>query len=216
MHFIFIKILKNKRNLFFLFLLFTGGLLSGFSQNKTSKINEELTDINEFENSLDTVSKKEKGNFVPIPFPITDENLGYGGILAVAYIHNNKKSTRPNTPQTITGIAGGATSTGSWLASIFHSQAMNNDKMRYSGMVGYADMFLDFYILEKIDRLRFPIETNLTFWGTQHQMLFRFGQSNFFIGPQYRYMNVKGKINLELDNPDYEELAIYLKFKENC
>jgi len=27
-------------------------------------------------------------------------------------MHNNQKSTRPNTPQTITGIAGGATSTG--------------------------------------------------------------------------------------------------------
>ena len=211
MKFKFIKNIKKKRNLSLLFLLFIGGVFAGFGQNTTStQINKEINDIS----SLDTISKKKKGNFVPIPFPITDENLGYGGVLAVAYMHDNKKSNRPNTPQTITGIAGGATSTGTWLASVFHSQSMNNDKMRYNGMVGYADMFLDFYVFEKIDRLKFPIETNLTFLGTQHQMLFRFGQSNFFIGPQYRYMNVKGGINLELDDPDYDDLAIYLKFKE--
>jgi len=214
MWFKFIKNIKKKRNLSLLLLLFMTGVFIGYSQKKSSNINEELTELSEYESSLDTVSKKKKDNIVPIPFPITDENLGYGGILAVAYMNDNKKSNRPNTPQTITGIAGGATSTGSWLASIFHSQAMNNDKMRYDGMVGYADMFLDYYLFEKIDRLRFPIETNITFWGTQHQMLFRFGQSNFFIGPQYRYMNVKGKINLELDDPDYEDLAVYLKFKE--
>ncbi len=48
-------------------------------------------------------------------------------------------------------------------------------------MEWYADTFLDFYVLEKIDRLVFPIETNLTFWGTQHQMLFRIAQSNFLL-----------------------------------
>jgi len=207
--------MKKKRNLSFLLLLFIGGVFTGFGQNTTtSQVSKKNTDTSEHESSLDTVSKKKKGNFVPIPYFITDENLGYGGVLGLGYLRDNKKSTRSNTPQTITGIAGGGTSKGTWFVSAFHSQSLNNDKMRYSGMIGYADVFLDFYLLGDIDFIKFPLQTNLEFWGTQHQILFRLGNSKFFLGPQYRYMNLKGSIKLESDHPHFEDLVFYKNFEE--
>ena len=211
-----LTIIAKKKSFLLLIILFSvSGIFSSHSQNKsTTTIHNEIEEFGEYESTSDSLIKNKKGSFVPVPIPITDENLGYGGILGVAYMRDNKHSDRPNTPQTITGIAGGATSTGSWLASVFHSQAFNNDKMRYDGMVGYADMHLHYYVLEEIDRLKFPIKTNLTFWGTQHQMLFRFGQSNFFIGPQYRFMKLNGGINLEFNDPDYGDLSRYLEFEE--
>ncbi len=211
----FVKIIKKTRFYPFLILFFFGGILLGYSQNTSvEKAEKEIDEIGEYKSAADTINKNKKGNFVPIPYFITDENLGYGGVLGVAYMYDNKKSNRSNTPQTITGIAGGWTSTGSWLVSAFHSQSLNNDKMRYDGNIGYADLFLDFYVLKEIDLINFPIQTNIKFWGMQHQMLFRIGNSKFFLGPQYRYMNLKGSIKLESDHPHFEDLVVHKNFEE--
>lgn len=62
--------------------------------------------------------------------------------------------------------------------------------------------------------VKFPIQTNLKFWGTQHEVLFRLGNSKFFIGPQYRYMDINGGIKLEVTHPEYDNLLIFRNFKE--
>lgn len=200
----------------FLLIFFSiGGIFSSFGQNNSSsKINKNNADLSEYNSISDTLKKTKKGDFIPIPIPITDENLGYGGILSLAYMQENIKSNRENTPRTITGIAGGATSTGTWLTSVFHNQSFNNDKIRYVGLIGYADVFLDYYLLESIDLVKFPIQTNLKFWGTQHEMIFRLGNSKFFIGPQYRFMNINGGIKLEATHPEFDDLVFYRKIKE--
>ena len=216
MQFIFIEKIKNIRLPSLLIFFSIIGILSSYGQNTSvSNVDNNITNLSKNIKITDTIKKNKKGNFMPIPIPITDENLGFGGVLGVAYLHDNQSSNKPNTPQTITGIAGGATSTGSWLASVFHSQSFNNDRIRYNGVIGYADIFLNYYILESIDLVKFPIQTNLTFWGTQHEFLFRLGNSNFFIGPQYRFMNINGGIKLEVTHPEFDELEFYRSFKEN-
>jgi hypothetical protein len=210
--------LKIKMNFYILFLFIVSSI-SIYGQKTTIEVNN-LDDISDmFDEVLvkdkDTVKDDvKKGNFVPFPIPITDENLGYGGVIGVAYMRRNTKSRRENTPKNITGIAGGGTNTGSWLATIFHSRTFIDDKIRYDGVLGYADIYLDFYVLENIDLVSFPINTNISFWGTQHQVLFRLGNSKFFIGPQYRFLDINGGVKLEIGRPEHEGLEIYKSFKE--
>ncbi len=207
---------KDIKVLLFLIYLIVS-VIQSHAQVKSAKDLKEPNNMAEYVSNqiyTDTVKDAKKGNLVPFPVPITDENLGYGGVLGIAYMKINQKSSREHTPRTITGIAGGGTSTGTWLATVFHSQTFRNDRIRYDGVIGYADVYLDFYLLEKFEFLKFPINTNISFWGTQHQVLFRFGNSKFFLGPQYRYMNINSEIKLELNHPNYDDLVFYKNIKE--
>ena len=139
---------KNRKKRFCIFsFFFIVGFLAVYGQ-KTNEV-QNYDDITELFDKIvpkDSVKVKNRGDLVPFPIPITDENVGYGGVLGLAYMRKNTKSTRENTPRNITGIAGGGTNKGTWMVSAFHSRTFNNDKIRYSGILGYADVFLDFYI----------------------------------------------------------------------
>ena len=145
----------------------------------------------------DTSNNNSKGAIIPVPFIITDQNLGYGGVLALGYLHPNKKKTNQKTPPAITGIAGGATSNKTWAVLALHSHSWNYDRLRYLGGVIYADVNLDFYQIGDIDISDHPIEVNLRTWGTVQRMHFRIKKSNFFIGPQYGFLSVDAGINLD-------------------
>ncbi len=198
-----------------IFFFFVVGFLAVYGQ-KTNDV-QNYNGISELFNQVgtkDSVKVKNKGNLVPFPVPITDENIGYGGVLGLAHMKKNTKSNRENTPKNITGIAGGGTNKGTWLATVFHSSTFNNDKIRYGGILGYASINLDFYILEEIEFIHFPVETNISFWGTQHQVLFRLGNSKFFVGPQYRFMDINGGLNIKISHPNFDDLKFYKSFSD--
>jgi hypothetical protein len=195
------------KNLFFLFLLFVN--ISVFAQlnpvsgmsNKTSAAGKE------HKKHKDTVADAKKGKFIPVPFFVTDVNLGYGLILALSYLHPNKKKTRKDTPPSITAVFGGATSTKTWMVGGLHTHSFNDDKIRYAGALMYANMNIDFYNLGSIDLSDRPIEINMNGWGIINRVLFRMGKSDIFIGPQYGYASIADKVNLNsLDNPVIPEL----------
>ncbi len=212
---LFSKLIRKEKMIRFLLFFFTIGFINTYAQKATKDVQNYDDFSNQFNQiKNDTIKKNKKGDLMPFPLPITDENLGYGGVLGIAYMEKNTKSNRKNTPRNITGIAGGGTNTGTWLATIFHSSTYNDDKVRYSGALGYANIFLDFYVLEKIEFVHFPINTNISFWGTQHEVLFRLGNSKFFIGPQYRFMDINGGLNIEITHPNYEDLEFYKSFED--
>src|SRR5210317_516933 len=96
-------------NLFFLLFIFICLInFEAFSQNlnihnTTKSIADEKR---KHGSSEDSTRASTKGSIMPVPFIITDMNLGFGGILALPYIHPQKHSKRKNTPPTITGVAG--------------------------------------------------------------------------------------------------------------
>jgi hypothetical protein len=185
---------KRTVSLFFVFLtvVFFGSEV--FAQNM-DKIQGNASHLGKEKKKVRDSTKVKKGNIIPVPVIITDQNLGYGGGLALGYLHNSKNSDGKDIPPTITGIAGGGTSTGSWLAGIAHSQSFKNDKYRYVGLVAYANVNLDFYQVGSIDLSDRPIEFNFKGWGTRHSFLFRAGNSNFFIGPQYSFLQLEASLN---------------------
>ena len=143
----------------------------------------------------DSTATSSKGAFIPVPFIITDQNLGYGGFLALAYIHPNKKSTRKETPPNITALAGGGTSTKTWAVGIMHSHSFKNDHIRYFGGFAVTNINLDFYQIGGIDLSKKPISVNMKGWGTIQNATFRLGNSNIFIGPQYGFLAIETSLN---------------------
>jgi len=187
--------------LFFLFLFF--GNITIYAQFNSVKGISSTTAAagHELKKSKDTIVDTNKGSFVPVPFFVTDVNLGYGLILALSYLHPNKKETRKNTPPSITAVFGGGTSTSTWTIGAGHTHSFNDDKLRFLGGALYANVNLDFYNLGKIDLSDHPIEVNMNGWGVLAHMLFRIGESNIFIGPEYGYAQIDSKLNL--NDPDH-------------
>jgi len=157
-------------------------------------------------------TKAKRGSFVPVPFIVTDQNLGYGGILALGYLHADKKSTRKDTPPTISGIAGGGTSTKTWTVALLHSQSFKNDNIRYIGGIFYANVNLDYYQLGKINLSSHPIAINMKEWGVLQRLQFKAGKSDFFIGPQYTFLSAETGLNIQGDSshPKLEPLIDFL------
>ena len=189
-------------------LFFIGNNVLYAQLNPVSRISNTTSGAGkEHKKSKDTIGDAKKGKFIPVPFFVTDVNLGYGLILALPYLHPNKKKTRKNTPPSITAIFGGATSTKTWLAGGLHTHSFNNDKLRYAGAIMFANINLDFYNIGSIDLSDNPIEVNLNGWGIVNRMLFRMGKSDIFVGPQYGYVKIENTLNLNsLDHPVLPEL----------
>lgn len=176
-----------KKYVIILLLLFCANIASGQKKpasgftNKTSSVGLEHKKA-----AKDSVKHASKGHFIPVPFFVTDQNVGFGLILALSYLHpNNQKSTRKETPPSISAIFGGMTTTKTWTIGGAHTHSWNNDKLRYSGALLYFNVNMDFYQIGDLDLSDHPIESNINGWGTIQHMLFRIGKSDFFIGPQY-------------------------------
>ena len=183
------------------FLFF--GNITIYAQFKSSSgiANTTAAAGHEHKKSKDTVADSKKGSFIPIPFFVTDVNLGYGLILALSYLHPNKKKTRKETPPAITAVFGGGTANGTWTAGAGHTHSFNDDKMRFFGGALYANVNLDFYNLGKIDLSKHPVEVNMNGYGADVHMIFRLGKSNIFVGPKYAYAQVDSQ--LHLNDPDH-------------
>jgi hypothetical protein len=203
------KIPGDFKHIVSLFLLLLTIVFLGsevFAQN-IDKIQSNTTHLGKVKQKTLDSTGINKGYIIPVPVVITDQNLGYGGLLALGYVHSQNKSTRKNTPPTITGVTGGATTTSTWLAGIAHSHSFKNDQYRYLGLVAYANVNLDFYQVGSIDLNDQPVEINLKGWGTLQRFLFRAGNSDFFLGLQYGFFQLEASINGEdEDHPIIDEI----------
>jgi len=208
--------LKLNHLFFLLFIFICLVNFESFSQNlnihnTTKSIADEKR---KHGSSEDSTRASTKGSIMPVPFIITDMNLGFGGILALPYIHPQKHSKRKNTPTTITGIAGGATSTKSWAVAGLHSESFKNDKVRYMGGALVASVNLDFYNIGKLDLSDRPINVNIKGWGLLQSAMFRIKDSNFFIGGQYGFLDATSSINLnDPDHPLLDSLINQIHFQ---
>ena len=166
------------------------------------------TSVHEQTKNRDTIKDAKKGSFLPVPYFITDQNIGFGLVLALAYMHPNKKETRENTPPSITAAFGGGTTKKTWVAGGAHTHSWNNDKLRYAGAILSFNVNLDFYELGSLDLSDNPIEVNLNGWGIANHVFFRIGESNVFIGPQYGYSSIESSLNIiDPDEPVLDSIG---------
>ena len=164
---------------------------------KVDKRNQETIKNTKDTTTNDTVVKKKKSGVIPLPYLITDRNIGYGLALGLAYFNENKRSNKEQIPPTVTGIMGAYTQTKTFLVGGFRSQSFSDDKIRYLGGVFYSNINIDFYKLGKIDLGENPFSVNINMWGTMQRAMFRVKETDFFIGVHYMFATSRSKLNLK-------------------
>ena len=125
--------------------------------------------------------------------PITEPAVGYGFSLGLSFFHDKPQVVNyPGQPPrvimpSITAVFGAATENGTWAAGLAHIGIWNEGKIRYVGAIGYTSLNLDWF--GKGDSLggQSISYTNDLFFLYQ-KIVFKLGDTNFFLGPQYRFL----------------------------
>ncbi len=86
--------------------------------------------------------KIEKGSFIIVPIPISDPTIGTALVVGSAYFYGQTEKQKKTQPASLT--AGGAmySDTDSFAAVIAQENYWHEDKWRFLGAVGYADLNL--------------------------------------------------------------------------
>ncbi|MDR3097000.1 MAG: BamA/TamA family outer membrane protein [Paraburkholderia sp.] len=137
---------------------------------------------------------------LPVPDIITEPAIGYGFGLGLLYFTapaasgkdadgaggDDADGTQPNQmkPPNITGVGGMATNTHSWAAGLMHFHTWNDDHIRYLGVLGKIDFNLNYYGPRGNANAY-----QLNGIGTIQQLLFRLGDSPWYIGPRYTFLD---------------------------
>jgi hypothetical protein len=138
--------------------------------------------------------------FLPVPIIITEPAVDNGLGLAGVFFHKPKPGDVPDEMEgkflitDITAVAAAYTGNDSWFVGGAHFNTMRKDTMRYTGILGYADINLDFYGSEGNLPPPAPGESvrfNATGAFTDQKFEIRAGKSNWFLGGEWRYMNTE-------------------------
>lgn len=185
-----------------IFILFVAVSFVSMAQDKLSVFRDSTDgafDVSDF-----LITKK---GLLPVPMLITEPAVGYGGALGLIFFHDsyqNKKS-----PPSISGVFGGLTENGTWMAGGFHAGFWKQDKIRYIGGAGLININIDYY-----GRLPKPVEMNISTWVLMQQIQFRIAESNFFIGARYFLSPTTNTFKLPIDIPEFSGIEIETTLSE--
>lgn len=128
--------------------------------------------------------------FMPVPTIITEPALGYGAGVGLMFLHDTFNSTQERkSPPSISGVFLGATENGTKAVGAFHLGFWKEDTIRSTTFVGAMDVNINFYLRNT------GIDMKMKgFFGYQ-ELMFRLGESNFFLGGNYIYSDVKSTKN---------------------
>ena len=131
---------------------------------------------------------------LPVPIVITEPAVGYGGGVALAYFHRapgeRAAEGQPRTiPPSVSAAVVAGTENGTRLGALGHLGIWREDTIRYTGGIAAISINLTFYGGEEFPRLDEGIEYNLDGWGTLQQLIWRWGESDFWIGLQGLYFD---------------------------
>nr|WP_284504696.1 BamA/TamA family outer membrane protein [Caballeronia sp. ATUFL_M1_KS5A] len=158
---------------------------------------EEVRDPEDGQLDMSDMLLSHKG-VLPVPAIITEPAIGYGFGLALLYFTMPKRtddqpSDRPSDesdasnrtgPPNITGVGAFGTGTHSWGAALMHFHTWDNDRIRYLGALGKVNLHLNWYGPQgKANAYQ------LSGVALVQQVLFRLGESPWYIGPRYTFFD---------------------------
>ncbi|QZT37016.1 outer membrane protein assembly factor [Halosquirtibacter xylanolyticus] len=173
--------------------------LSGMCPKDTVKASHRVS----FKDSLDGAFDVSdflatKKGFIVIPGIITNPAVGYGGYGSVLFIHSSFAESKGF--PTITGVMGGGTENGTWLAGVYHMQSWKKDRLRFTGFAGYTDVNLRFYGRGFTDLLQqYKVMLNMQAWAVLSDLSYRISDSPFFVGARYVFVNNDSKFSPSFD-----------------
>lgn len=177
-------------------------------------------DEQETEQATEGKTKKAKdpnrGRFLPIPIFITEPAIGEGFGLALAYFHRQKDITEDQTlasmnsisgaskeqaaPPTVTGVMAAYTNNDTRAAGIGHMNSFKDDHIRFTGLAALADVNSTFYLLDV--PFKFNLEGSLIYQETR----FRFGDSKWFWGIGFSYLDASTAFLVEQPEDQFDDV----------
>jgi hypothetical protein len=137
-----------------------------------------------------------KYGFMPVPILITEPAVGYGGGLALLFLHDTFASTAERkSPPSISAIMGAVTENGTWFGGAMHMGYWQEDTIRSTTAAMYMNVNSNFYMRD------FPVDMNINGYVAYQELMFRLFKSNFFLGGNYLFANNKSKRNNDGSNP---------------
>ena len=121
--------------------LVIAGLLAStpaFASEKTDTRPGLAPDIREDETKL----KAQRGNFVVVPIPISNPTLDSGLVVGGAYFYPQTEEQKKRQPASLTALGGLYTSNDSRAVVIAQQNYWRNDRWRFTGAMGGADLRL--------------------------------------------------------------------------
>jgi hypothetical protein len=157
----------------------------------------------------------ERKGFLPVPIIITEPAVGYGGGVALVFFRESiAESARKSSGGHVTApdiFGGGFAATengtrGGGIGALLH---FKDDRWRYRGGVGYADVNLDFYgiggDLGTGDR---KIGYNLQGSLSSQQVLRRLGTSNQWLGARWLWLDLDSRFDSDRPEPILDEAQL--------
>jgi hypothetical protein len=148
----------------------------------------------------------DKKGFLPVPIVITEPAVGYGGGFAFLFFRESlrevaeaSKEKAHVTPPDIFGGALAATENGTKAAGVGGLFSFADDRWRYRGVLGNADVNLDFYGSSNTSAPK--VGYNLHGWMSSQQVLRRFGESDNFVALRWIYLDLDNTLETGLLQP---------------
>ena len=143
-----------------------------------------------------------KYGFMPMPIIVTEPAVGYGGGLNLIFLHDSLASSKEKkSPPSISGVAGLGTENGTLFGAAYHLGFWKEDSIRSTTAVAALNVNMNFYLRD------IGIDMNLKGYAAYQEVMFRLGESNFFLGGNYIYVDIESKKNneeLPILNPLFE------------
>lgn len=169
-----------------------------FSQEKQKPLKDTLDNAFDISNYLFNLH-----GFLPIVSPITEPAVGYGAVVAGAFFIPKKDTKKGEFRMPdIAAAMGGYTENGTWFAGAAYFGYWNKDKIRYRGILAYADVNLKYYGNGNPILSEYPAKFSLKAFILLQQATFRIGKSNFFLGGKYLFTKTEVTLFEESIIPD--------------
>ena len=131
-----------------------------------------------------------KYGFMPMPIVITEPAVGYGGGLNLMFLHDSlASSAKRKSPPSISGVVAGGTENGTRFGAAYHLGFWKEDTIRTTSAIGAMDVNMNFYLRN------LGIDMNLKGYAAYQEVMYRVGESDFFLGGNYLYVDLESKRN---------------------
>ena len=144
-----------------------------------------------------------KRGFLLVPSIITEPAVGYGALGAAVYFHSSYSAKKG--PPSMSGVLGGGTQNGTWVAGAFHVGYWKRDRIRYMGAIARTYVNIGYYGAGFIESLEDePVNLNMDAWLLLQQIKFRVAESDFFIGGRYLLLDTYNTFEIPVEIPEFE------------